>query len=869
MTTLQFGGQTLQLNLGENTRAAQRAASAAADSAAAALVTLADVNTAGTTQVAAVNAAGTTQVAAVNTEGTTQVAAVTDAGVTAIGAKNDILGALTRIGVSNGALTSATIGALTYTGLTLNSSTIAYGPGEHVPTRALIDSVDVDVLTSTMTAVALIYVPMFRTTASAAAYELAYVQTGIALAVGVNNVSLGGGEYPAGSIVVLRRSAGTGLWRYQETGSNHQITSPTETVGAKAAVSSVAGAALAMRVNYRVLPDSIVETLADTQDMAEGGGAVTFEQPESYGSWPTGAPNISRFDFARDAVWDGVGKLVTGIRGTLSVTAAEATAYFIVSVFERDTTHADINTAMTTATVQTRLQSRYYTLADLGLAADSVERKITIPVDPFVTVDGKSYFYSISGYKADGTAGRFGVRNVPAMFGNVARRQGWYVSTSTLTAVAAGFEPDFAVVGIEASARDTVAYEHVASANFSVSGLVLTTRIQLQRGGVISGASEARTITATAAGFVRYDTLYYDTVGLAFGLAAGTARAITSGVASDADAFIPTLSLSTYVPIANIRVTETTITVVERWSVENGIDRRLEPEINRLLASGRVCLPKTRARIASGTLRILGIGDSIFAMQNATPSSSVPNGDARDRAAAALTDANHYLRDNYATDVVDAVPLYTAVQLGRTADTAGTTHTKFGTMWSLINQIGKAKTLGTDLFYDNFAIGGHATTNLWSAGAPTALLNAITTYITANSVSLVVVNLGMNERGQTTTAANLVQIKKAIQAVGAEVILMEVSRPRATAANATPMTASDVAAWKLTNRQIRSAAQYEDVVNGIYACAVCPVGVLYDDRFIGQIGITTGDACNANRLNHPGISEEAAKGAMLVRLVCG
>jgi len=55
----------------------------AADSAADALVTLGDVNTAGTTQVAAVNTAGSTQVAAVTAEGTAQVGNVALAGSSA------------------------------------------------------------------------------------------------------------------------------------------------------------------------------------------------------------------------------------------------------------------------------------------------------------------------------------------------------------------------------------------------------------------------------------------------------------------------------------------------------------------------------------------------------------------------------------------------------------------------------------------------------------------------------------------------------------------------------------------------------------------------------------------------------------------
>jgi lysophospholipase L1-like esterase len=241
----------------------------------------------------------------------------------------------------------------------------------------------------------------------------------------------------------------------------------------------------------------------------------------------------------------------------------------------------------------------------------------------------------------------------------------------------------------------------------------------------------------------------------------------------------------------------------------------------------RRLLPKTIGKIRrKASLRILGFGDSVTAIQSNTPSTGILNGTLRDRGTAPLTDPNHYLRDAYGADVVDAIPLYTSVQLGRADDGGGAVHTKIGWNWELVAAlVASGYVLGTDLFYDNNGVGGLSSANAVVGGVPQAWL----TFAAAQGADLAVVALGMNERGSALTEANMIVIANTFRTAGIEVLFIDCPRPRAAISGAT------LTNWQYTNRAIRRAAEYSNSAH------LSLTGV-YDARYIQACGIHITDA---------------------------
>jgi hypothetical protein len=404
-----------------------------------------------------------------------------------------------------------------------------------------------------------------------------------------------------------------------------------------------------------------------------------------------------------------------------------------------------------------------------------------------------------------------------------------------------GYEWTEAVAGILANVDGAVLDDRVISASYDIASMTLTTAATVSRNGVNSGVGDARAFTAATGSNVRYDMLYYNFATSAFGVLAGTERV------EDAPEFIPTVTSAPLVPVFHVRVTASAITVVPVWNVSNGEDRSLTPWLDGMRARSRRSLRKTIERIRRGqSLRIVGFGDSITAIQSATPSSTVPNGASRDRAMATGT-ANTYLRDNIGDDVVNALPTYTAVQLGRSDDGAGSVHSRIGWNWSLVSALEAfGYVLGTDLFYDNFGVGSTATTAAVSGASPSAW----TTAAVALGGHLAVISFGMNELGASTTEANLVIVVNAFKASGAEVVLMGCPRPRV----------GSVSDWALTNRAIERVARYTN-------SAFVPMTAIYNDEYIGAIGLASPDVCTANAINHPGLLEHSAIGRELAKLV--
>lgn len=452
--------------------------------------------------------------------------------------------------------------------------------------------------------------------------------------------------------------------------------------------------------------------------------------------------------------------------------------------------------------------------------------------------------------------------------GTTADASGWYnISGDTPSSAPTGsaitvlrLEVQYNISTVEVTAaalkRATGTYysDRITDASFTVAALAVTTAIKYGRDGAESSYTDNRTLTAPSGSSTRYDVLWIDAETKAFGLTAGTERA------TDAYEFTPAVGAPSRVAIANLRVTASAVVVVPVWNVFDGVDRGIAAQVGQDRTRSRNFLRKTRAKLArAAPLRIMAVGDSIQAQASEislTAQQAAPNGIHRDRSSAPISGSLHYLRDAIGTpagtgnDVVDAIPLYTAIQLGRADDAAGSVHTKFGFMWELVNAVDdQGYTLGNDLFYDNFAISGQSSAGLVSAGAASAWMNAAI----ALAPDLIVFHMGMNEYGSATTEANMVIAINAAKAAGIECLVMGAEYKNSS---------QTLTGWDVTNRALRRAAEY----TGSAFQSSLP---LYDPRFPGALGVAPADRCAANRNNHPGIKEHAALGRELVKTVLG
>lgn len=422
---------------------------------------------------------------------------------------------------------------------------------------------------------------------------------------------------------------------------------------------------------------------------------------------------------------------------------------------------------------------------------------------------------------------------------------GSFSSSDAVTDTVIEFGADFVAGRVQKAdaAVDHVSHgfgEMIDGGFITTSNLSVSFEGSLFSNGGMLPIADSRLLTAPSAGTARYDLLVFDRATDAFAVIVGTERA------TDPTAFIPKPASSSQIPVALLRVADGSILPVRLWNIFDGNDRLLALPLEQERSRSRSCLPKWLNKVRrKDSVRILGFGDSITNVGDASAPAGAPNGAIRDTAA--NSGANRYLRISYGSDIVDALPLYTAVQLGRADDGAGAVHSRVGWNWGLVNALEKqGYTLGTDLFYDNFGINGARTTGAISSGVPTGWLNNAI----ALNADLVVIGFGMNELGSATTEAALVLIAQAFKAVGSEVVFVEVPRPR---------TLSYIN-WQYTNRAIRRAALFTE-------SALLPMSPLYDNDTIGAVGIAPADVCAANSTNHPGIEEFAAIGRELARLV--
>ena len=414
----------------------------------------------------------------------------------------------------------------------------------------------------------------------------------------------------------------------------------------------------------------------------------------------------------------------------------------------------------------------------------------------------------------------------------------------TLDAVAGlrkGMDDITASTGSDTVISGDVYYaDTVTASEASVADLDVNVVATVNRDGDDLAIAETVTLTAATSGYVRYDVISLDMATDTLVVAAGTERT------TDAIAFKPAITDPRDIPLYLARIAATSISTTPLWRLRDGVDLRIADQIDLDMQRTRRLMPKTMRKLRNGSaLAFGGFGTSITAIQAETPSSSVPNGEYRDRATAVGT-TFEYLAATYGSDVLAAIPKFTAAQLGRTPDANGAIYTKVGWNWEIVAALERqGYVLGTDLSYDNFGVGGQASDDAWASGSPTAWLAAAI----ALNWDWVVIDFGMNERGNTGTEDRLVSIANAFTASGTEVILLDCPRPQSG-------TFSD---WLYTNRAIRRAAIRANVGHVSFAA-------VSDDRFLGALGIDSADICRGNGSNHPGKEELAAYGAFLSRV---
>lgn len=463
-----------------------------------------------------------------------------------------------------------------------------------------------------------------------------------------------------------------------------------------------------------------------------------------------------------------------------------------------------------------------YTLASLGLTAGATDRKSIMMEFPtsFTTASGQGLAYrweaqdgasarvaSSAGYLSDSTA--------------TASERGWYYSTtgaSTYTAVAS---PNRLAVRVARDGYSSILKsDFMASASLSalsVAGTTVTIAGSIRRNGNDYPFSSDVSLSLAASGKERMDKIVVDRSTLAVSAVSGSAR----------DAQLDSLEWQGATPsnailVARARVGDTRITAQDASNFRGLIKVGTEGEVAAYIERNRRILRKVIGKaMRGGAIKLGGYGDSITAIQSSTPPYTA-NGTMRDRALTYLS--------NYPSDTLATLTLYD------TGDGAGTVHTRLGWNWKIKAAL---ENLGATVTYNNYGIGGTTSENTTNNGLDPARIAVPRD----DGLDVVVIAFGMNERGQSYTYANILNMIKQFQDVGTACIVMGVPRPNAN---------QSVSAWRMTNDQLEAAA-----IDG--GAAYVSTVAISDDRNLAGIGVPAEALASANTTtggnNHPGIYE--------------
>ncbi|MDE2426658.1 MAG: DUF2793 domain-containing protein, partial [Elusimicrobia bacterium] len=144
----------------------------------------------------------------------------------------------------------------------------------------------------------------------------------------------------------------------------------------------------------------------------------------------------------------------------------------------------------------------------------------------------------------------------------------------------------------------------------------------------------------------RYDLIVLNPETQAVSAIPGTARDW------DVAEYLPSPTSSNQIPLFYARVVGGTITrLIPCWDVEQGVRRIYSADLVEQQRFNRQALRRTLSRLQRGvSFPLVGYGDSITAMQAASPSPSTPNGQYRDRATSSA-----YLGTAESSDVIGTV----------------------------------------------------------------------------------------------------------------------------------------------------------------------------------------------------------------------
>ncbi len=221
---------------------------------------------------------------------------------------------------------------------------------------------------------------------------------------------------------------------------------------------------------------------------------------------------------------------------------------------------------------------------------------------------------------------------------------------------------------------------------------------------------------------------------------------------------------------------------------------------------------------AGDTVRVMGYGDSITAVQSARPGYE-PGGEFRDR-------AERYF-DRYDAATRKQLPVWTR-------EGVKGTFVKAGWCWGLVDEL--EKSCGVKVGWQNAGIGGTNSGATKGNGLDPERLDAAL----AAKPDLVVIAFGMNEIDSPKSQENVTKIIEAFRKAGAEVVVVGIPR-------------CQIRSVEKSNTNLGKAAEAG--------------GAVFVDLGKVSPGVAPRHYCSANQYNHPGITEFATYREVLAGVV--
>ena len=469
----------------------------------------------------------------------------------------------------------------------------------------------------------------------------------------------------------------------------------------------------------------------------------------------------------------------------------------------------------------TQLFEQDYTLAELGLSAGGTDRPdvtFTFPT-PFIKAAGKHLAWMVQALDGSDTP-------VSQSFGYMVDagasqpERGWYRANASSPTFTALSSPNrFASSVLRTGYSQSKGFLALSDAETTIDGTDVVVSGSVTTRGTKSAFSGTLSPSLAAAGKERMDLIQLDRLTLGLSLVAGDERdeqldSLEHQNAATANNLI----------VGRARVTDAAVQAVPvadfRGLVRIGTEGEMAYHVQRNRDILRALLSKAQRAQA---INLGGYGDSITAIQSGTPAYTA-NGTVRDR--------GHSYLSNYPADSLALVPLYDF------SDGAGTVHTKLGWNWSIKAALDAIA--GSEVVtYLNYGIGGTTSQSTTDNGLfATRIAEPV-----GDSLDAVVIAFGMNERGQTYTYANIVNMVGQFQAVGTACVVMGCPRPNAN---------QSLSAWRYTNDALEAAAMDT-------GAAYVSTAAIADDTTLGGIGVPAEALASANTTtggnNHPGIWE--------------